>query len=101
VFGKEDRGERDFIPALAAEMRGRVRRRAAILVPDAGRLCSQIDLLRGNRAVVIARDEIIPSVRRTWSQEPSLLGFHHHVENTNDQIDLRGGRPRRGSRILG
>jgi hypothetical protein len=66
-----------------------------------GRLCSQIDLLRGNRAAVMTRDEIILTVRRTWSQEPSLLGFHHHVENTDDQIDLRGGRPHCGSRILG
>ena len=33
-----------------------------------------------NRALVIACHEIIPNVRRTWSYEPSLLGFDDHVE---------------------
>jgi hypothetical protein len=49
--------------------------------------------------LVIARDEIIPNAQRTWSQEPSLLGFHHHVEKTNDQIDPCGGCSGCGSRI--
>jgi hypothetical protein len=72
-----------------------------MIFPSWASLLAQIDLLRANRAAVMTRDEIIPTIRRTWSQEPSLLGFHHHVENTNDQIDLRGGRSHCGSRILG
>jgi hypothetical protein len=50
--------------------------------------------------LVIARDEIDPGVRRSWYWKPSFPGFQYHVENTNDQTDLRGGSARCGSRIL-